>query len=258
MRINNGGRFGGFFGALQVVVLSCLVAAGAALGQVAPWEAQDVGAVGVAGSSSGSAETGAFTISGSGSDIFGSADAQLGARQVIPDLMADMKKRVWKNQLEESAQLGVLEAKPLIVQQFNNDKAPIDMRVAAAGAMLRFGEQEPYLSYLLDVAARYAAENPVEGDSRLRVAGESAFRSIGLVRSDATREIFEQALDSMNASVAQLALVQLGVNYPGSIKGRERLLQGLAGKSKFGCGHVVSTGCHEHRRRNPNSGSAKQ
>ena len=159
--------------------------------------------------------------------------ASLGSQQIIPDILADMKKRVWKNQLGQLAQLGVVEAKPVIVQQFNHENAPIEMRVAAAGAMLRFGEQEPYLSYLLDVAGRYTADNPVGGDSRLRAAGESAFRSIGLVRNDATREFLEQALDSMNTSVAQLALVQLNVNYPESIKARERLLQGLTGKSKL-------------------------
>jgi hypothetical protein len=53
------------------------------------------------------------------------------------------------------------------------------------------------------------------------------------VHSDATREFLERALDSKDSRVVELALIQLRVNYPESVKARERLLQSLAGQSRL-------------------------
>ena len=159
--------------------------------------------------------------------------ASLGSRQVIPDILADMKKRVWKNQLEQLAQLGVVEAKPIITQQFENESAPVQMRVAAAGAMLRFGEREPYISFLLKVARDYVDQDSVGVDNRLGFAGQAALRAIALVSDEEVRKLLEHALDSKNPNVAQTALVQLRVNYPESAKARERLVQGLSGTRRL-------------------------
>ena len=41
----------------------------------APWQTQDIGAVGVAGSASLAAATSTFTVTGAGADIWGTADA---------------------------------------------------------------------------------------------------------------------------------------------------------------------------------------
>jgi HEAT repeat protein len=156
--------------------------------------------------------------------------ATLGAQQIIPDLLADLK--FGRASLRQLADLGVEEAKPVIVTQFERATNSTGMRVSAAGAMLRFGENEPYISYLIEVADQYAAGTLV-GDSQVHFAGEDALRNMGLVHSDTTRELLERALDSKNSHVVELALIQLRVKYPESAKAREHLLQSFTGQSKL-------------------------
>jgi hypothetical protein len=159
---------------------------------------------------------------------------RLGARQMVPEILAAMKEKVWKDQLEDLGFLHAIEAKPIIAEQFEKEGADIGLRVEAAAAMTRLGEAEPYLSFLLGVASEYAADDPVRGDEKLRAAGEAAIRRIGSSRNDAARQFFEMALDSENQSVVQLALVNLRVNYAESAKARELLLKALQGSTKLG------------------------
>lgn len=169
-------------------------------------------------------------------DLLGYA-ANLGAQQIVPEMVADLKKNDLRVGLVQYAQLGVVEAKPLAEEQFHNESARVEMRVAAAGAMLRFGEREPYVGYLLDIADHYAAGDLVRGTD-LAVAGQNAFQSLSLVHSVEVQDLLERALDSKNAIVDEHALVALNLDYPESNKGRDRLLQSLIGKGQFSANTV--------------------
>jgi hypothetical protein len=156
---------------------------------------------------------------------------ELRAREITPDLAAEMKKRVMQNHLVESAMLDAVELMPIAEKKFSDQNAPLGMRVHAAVAMVMFGEAEPYLSFLREVIrskivpSKHAAYD-------VDWTAQAAIQGLGAVKSADNMQTLEAVIRSDHTVLKNMALVQLRALYPQSNEAREVLREALLGRGR--------------------------
>lgn len=119
-------------------------------------------------------------------------------------------------------------AKDLAQSEFEKAKDGSGLKLHAAWAMLEAGEKDPYYSYLMDYAkVAIAGEIPTSASGS--DVYEFSLKILASIKDPEIKSVLEDALNSKNTEIIDIALVNLFFNQGGSDKARQYLLSQFNG-----------------------------
>lgn len=140
----------------------------------------------------------------------------LGERSIIPEIKERTEKRVFKNHIEYLGLLNAAEEADYVMELFESPESKEGMKIASAWAMMRFGAEEPYRSFLEESALRAIESNAYNLPDNY-FEKKRALKYLASINNEDTKRFLEKSLESANHEIVDIALANLILRYDSDI-----------------------------------------